>query len=798
MTSDTHALNQTEQQTYSYQYNADNTLLSMTNPLGHQTLYTYDANLNLTQLEQLAETNAPITTSYSYDPNFSQLTSVTDPLGHTTTFTVDAKGNTTQIIDALDHTASLTYNADGTTATFTDPMQNSEQLEYLNGDLVSMTDPLGNRTLRFVDSAGRVAAVTDASGHQTQYQYDNLNQVTQITDAEGNETAFTYDPDGNLLTLTDALQHSTVYTYDTMDRAATRTDPLQRRETYVYDLGGNLASFTDRKNQTTNYTYDGLNRVTQIGFGAQNGQYASTISYVYDAGSRMIQAVDSLSGTITRGYDGLNRLTGETTPQGSISYSYDAASRRSTMQVAGQSQVTYTFDNGNRLTQIVQGPSTSAFGYDNDSRRSTLTLPNGIVGTYSYDQNSRLTGISYSLNSNSVGNLVYTYDALGERTSISGSLAATGLPTAVSSAGYDVANEVTSWNGSTISYDNDGNTLSDSVHTYSWDARNQLVAIDSGNTGNFAYDAFGRRVSKSVLGGATTGFLYDSYNPVQELSGTNATANLLTGGLDEYLTRTDSNGTANFLTDALGSTLALTDSSGTVQTQYTFDPFGTSTPSGAASTNSFQYTGREADSGTGLYYYRARYYSPQLGRFISEDPIGFFGGSGNIYSYVQNNPISYIDGLGLERKPHPCGPDGYRDADPDDAAVVLAEAESYQGVPYQTGAGPDSNYDGSDCSGLVYNAVGDSGIDPSVTYSVANDIANNPAYRPLGPDESAIPGDVVVFPNPGTGQHGHTGFYLGPNTVYSATDHGVRKGNYSWFNHPGHAPQLYRVRVPCN
>jgi RHS repeat-associated protein len=134
---------------------------------------------------------------------------------------------------------------------------------------------------------------------------------------------------------------------------------------------------------------------------------------------------------------------------------------------------------------------------------------------------------------------------------------------------------------------------------------------------------------------------------VQELSGGSVQANLLLGvGIDEVLQRTETASTSHFLADGLGSTLALTDNTGAVQTEYTYEPFGTTTTSGAASTNATQYTGREND-GTGLYYYRARYYQPGLQRFISEDPIGFRGGDVNLYAYVQNAPMSLVDPGGL-------------------------------------------------------------------------------------------------------------------------------------------------------
>src|SRR5262249_48895860 len=142
---------------------------------------------------------------------------------------------------------------------------------------------------------------------------------------------------------------------------------------------------------------------------------------------------------------------------------------------------------------------------------------------------------------------------------------------------------------------------------------------------------------------------YDGDNPLQELDGAgNIVANLLTGlGLDEFFTRGGSPGNRTLLSDALGSTLALADDSGMVQTSYTYEPFGPSAATGQNNANAYQYTGRETD-GTGLYHYRARYYSPSHQRFISEDPIGFEAGESNLYGYVTNNPSGYVDPLGLD------------------------------------------------------------------------------------------------------------------------------------------------------
>ena len=124
-------------------------------------------------------------------------------------------------------------------------------------------------------------------------------------------------------------------------------------------------------------------------------------------------------------------------------------------------------------------------------------------------------------------------------------------------------------------------------------------------------------------------------------------ANLVNGfGVDEIYARTDATSSSYFLTDALNSTVGLADSNGNLSTQYSYDPFGNTQQSSGSSSNAFQYTGREND-GTGLYYLRARYYSPLLGRFISQDPIGFADGI-NLYAYAANNPMSLIDPFGKD------------------------------------------------------------------------------------------------------------------------------------------------------
>ncbi|WP_181885670.1 RHS repeat-associated core domain-containing protein [Trinickia dinghuensis] len=244
-----------------------------------------------------------------------------------------------------------------------------------------------------------------------------------------------------------------------------------------------------------------------------------------------------------------------------------------------------------------------------------------------------MTGISYANGGTTLGNVTYAYDNAGRRTQIGGSVATITLPAALTSATFDA----------------NGNLTADGSLGYGWDSRNRLISLTGAATASFAYDATGRRTGKTI-NGTTTNFLYDGVNVVQELAGGTPSANLLTGlGIDEVFSRTDSLGTRSFVTDALGSTVALTDGSGAVKTSYAYEPYGNTTTSGEVNANSAQYTGREND-GTGLYYYRARYYNPGFSRFVAEDPIGLAGGA-NPLAYAGGNAISFVDPLGTTRWP---------------------------------------------------------------------------------------------------------------------------------------------------
>jgi RHS repeat-associated protein len=552
------------------------------------------------------------------------------------------------------------------------------------------------------DAISRLLTLTDPRGATVTFNYDPLDRVTQVADARNGLTAFTYDSNGNLLSVTDPQGQRTTYTYDSLDRAASRTDALGRTERYEYDSAGRLVKVTDRKGQATVFTYDGQDRRT----GASYADGSAT-SWTYDSAGRLVAVADSVSGTIEFGYDALDRLVRETSPQGTITYSHDPLGRRQAMQVNGVAPVAYQHDAASRLTQVAQGVVAVGLAYDAAGRRTSLAYPNGTSTIYTYDPASRLLSLLHQGPSGLLESLTYTYDAAGNRISL---LRATGpgpaLPGPVQAA-YDAANQQLQFNSSTpnLTYDANGNltshTEASGTTTYTWDARNRLVGIAGpGVSASFTYDAFGRRISKTV-NAVTTQYLYDGNHIAAETGDGGGLATYLRGDtLDEVFARITTS--TDFLhTDALVSTVLVTDSSGGIQATYGYDAFGATTVNGTSATP-FQYTGREND-GTGLYFYRARYYSPRLQRFLQEDPIGFAGDDLNLYAYVGNAPVTFVDPLGLKK----FGPDHT----PNENTYTYGEIQKWVNEP---GATPEQIADakasigaacgrGNDCASRMFD-----------------------------------------------------------------------------------------------
>jgi RHS repeat-associated protein len=374
-------------------------------------------------------------------------------------------------------------------------------------------------------------------------------------------------------------------------------------------------------NTRTKYAYDAASNRTSLT--APDG---STNSYNYDTLNRLSSLTNSLTGQFGFGYDALSRRTQLTRPNGvNTNYNYDSVSHLlSVLHQAGST----TLDG-------------ASYGYDYAGNRTSKTnYLNGITSNYGYDAIYELLQVTQGGSTTES----YSYDAVGNRLSSSG----------VPSYSYNSSNELASNSSGSYTYDANGNTLSDpSGKSYSWDFENRLTQVVNPGVGTtaFHYDPFGRRIQKAGPLG-TTNFLYDGMdrnaNVIEEVDNAGNVLARFTQSLDidQPLAEYRSGTTSYYEQDGINSVTSLSNSAAALASTYTYDAFGKLTASTGTLTNPFQFTGRNYDTETGISYYRARYYDENLGRFITEDPIGFIGGH-NFYRYVYNNPAGLNDPWGL-------------------------------------------------------------------------------------------------------------------------------------------------------
>ncbi len=296
-----------------------------------------------------------------------------------------------------------------------------------------------------------------------------------------------------------------------------------------------------------------------------------------------------------------------------------------------------------------------SFTYDARNTPSKLNRSNGVTTNYTYDPVGQLLSIVHARDGTTLQTLSYTSDRAGNRIGQQAS-SAQPLTTQAATASYDDANRLIQRGSTTLGYDDNGNLTSESgptgTTTYTWDTRNRLVGVttSTGQKTEFRYDFAGdliRQSDSGPTGSVTRSFVLDYLtNVVYQQSSDGDNLSVLTGeSIDSHLAAIRSNGQLEFsLADAINSTVGTVDQTGALKGQFFYTAFGETKASG--STYPFQYTGRVPVS-QNLYYYRARFYSPTMGRFISEDAIGLENGV-NLYMYVGNAPISLNDPLGLQ------------------------------------------------------------------------------------------------------------------------------------------------------
>ncbi len=641
-------------------------MLQVTDPLGHSWKAAYDSAGN-----QIEFTDANGHTVRSTFNQYGQVTSVIAPdktVMQASTF--DERGNLLRR-ERGDGTAFVyAHDSSGRVTKITDPAGRSVGIEYdVRGFPNAIVEPGNKRTTMINDAAGRVTSVTNAAGDKMSYEYDGNSNLVVVTDPLGNRITYQYNFRQALVAETDRMGRQITYRYDDAGLPVSIIDRDNRTASFEYDANGRLKTRTLPGGDVTTFTYDPLGRlesatdsdsrvvlaydgadrlISQSTSGtAASPQPAVTLNYEYDSQGNLVNIIGP-EGTTVYGYDTLSRLTTVTDPQrGTFTLAYDPVSRlQSVLRPNGVRDV-LTYDAGDILVGQTDYLGTGIlartdYTIDGQGRRIART---DLAGTsnYTYDDLGQLTAAAYPPSTFPAES--YQYDDLGNR------IASVGAP--LGSYQYDREGRVLSDATYAYSYNNEGDLISrrelatGATTTYEWTASHQLLAVysPSGATTRYRYDPFGRRIEVDASGQVTR-YAYDgkSNNIQLEYDGANNLVASYTHGLslDVLFGMRRGGSSYYYLRDALGSVTALADSGGAIAAAYRYNAFGQQQAT-APIANPFSFTGREYEPGSGLYYYRARYYDPSAGRFLSEDPIR----SPNPYSYAYNNPTNLTDPTGM-------------------------------------------------------------------------------------------------------------------------------------------------------
>lgn len=665
----------------SYEYDSFGGLSKVTYPDGNTEVYTNNARGDrLTAVDRLGNTTTvtynnkrhPLTVtdpqnkteSYVYKSS-GYRTSVTDRNGNTTSYVWSALGSLKSITNALGKTTTYADDSRGWHTNFTTPKGNQIVHNYDNaGRETSKTDQNG-QTMTFVyDADGEVVSVKNQLNDTITNAHDSLGRLTTISNGLQESVGFTYDDAGNMLSVTDPGGGITAIQYDELNRMKLMTSPLGRQFSVTYNNRGLMTSRKEPSLQETTIVYDNMARMSS----SQDPD--GTKTYTYDADGNQLTVSESGS-TITREIDSLDRITKYVNADGDILlYQYDAIGNLTKITYPDGKEVSYVYDALNRLTSVTDWASRiTTFEYDDENRMTKLTRHNGTYRELEYNAVGRVTKIQEK---NSQGNLICLYvqqfDDAGKITKQWRLPRAKVVSIPQVTNTFDTENKLTAVNGVAVSFDQDGNMVSGPLDgansvAYTYNARNLLLSV-SGHS--YQYDPE-NRLSQITNAGNVTKLVTNPHSRLPQVLVTDPSS-----GTKRYyvhalglLYDVDTAGNPRYYHyDYAGNTMAITDQSGAVITRFDYSPYGLTTHQEGDTDTLFRYNGRYGvlTDASGLLHMRARFYNPNLRRFLNSDPAGFLGGF-NFFAYADGNPISNIDpfGFGAEEADGYTALDGVQD-----------------------------------------------------------------------------------------------------------------------------------------
>lgn len=490
--------------------------------------------------------------------------------------------------------------------------------------------------------------------------YDNVGRATEVTSAYGTAAAGvekdSFTINGKVQTVTDANNNVTTYGYDGFDRLLTTTYPGGSYEQLGHDANGNVTSRLLRDGNSISYGYDALNRMTSQARPAIG--YNTSLAYAYDNLGEVTGATGvNWSGTNSYAYDALGRMLSENNPwTGTTSWQYDLAGRRTRQTWVDGFYVTYEYLLTGEMTWVRENGSTmlASYGYDDLGRRTALARGNGVNTSYGYDPASRLTSLAHDLDGTIADQTIgLGYNAAGQitsRTSSNDAYTWSGAVNVDRSYSVNGLNQYTASGAVVPSYDGRGNLTGAGGDTYGYNGANQLVATSTSEL--LIYDPAERLF---YSGAENTLFRYDGGQMIAEHDATYGTVKrryVWGPGDDEPLVWYEGSGTTDkrwLVADERGSVIAVTNTAGDAIDIKAYDEYGIPSDTTPANAGRFGYTGQAWLPSLGMWYYKARVYSPTLGRFLQTDPIGYGDGL-NWYNYVGSDPVNGTDPSGLDEQ----------------------------------------------------------------------------------------------------------------------------------------------------